>query len=53
MVHQLLVYADAVNILGGSVRTVKKNAAALTVGSKETELEVNADKSKYLIMFRN
>jgi len=24
--HQLLAYADAVNILGGSVDTVKKNA---------------------------
>jgi hypothetical protein len=23
--HQLLVYADGVNILGGSVQTVKKN----------------------------
>ena len=41
--HQLLVYADDVNILGGSVRTVKKNAEALIVASKETELEVNVD----------
>jgi len=24
--HQLLVYADGVNILGGSVRSVKENA---------------------------
>ena len=27
--HQLLVYADDVNILGGSVHTVKENAEAL------------------------
>ena len=27
--YQLLVYADDVNILGGSVHTVKKNAEAL------------------------
>ena len=27
--HQLLVYADEVNILGGSVHTVKENAEAL------------------------
>ena len=29
--HQFLVYADDVNILGGSVHTVKENAEALTV----------------------
>ena len=27
--HQLLAYADDVNILGGSVHTVKENAEAL------------------------
>ena len=43
--HQLLVYADDVNILGGSVHTVKKNAEALIVARKETGLEVNADKT--------
>jgi len=40
--HQLLVYVD-VNILGGSVHTVKENTEALVVVSKETGLEVNAD----------
>ena len=33
--HQLLVYADDVNILGGSVRTIKENAKALLVASKD------------------
>jgi len=42
--HQLLVYADDVNILGGSIYIIQKNAEALIVASKETELEVNADK---------
>ena len=37
--HQLLVYADDVNILRGSVHTVKKNTEALVVASKETGLE--------------
>jgi len=37
--HQLLVYADDANILGGSVHTVKENAEALIVASKENELE--------------
>ena len=38
--HQLLVYVDDVNILGGSVHTIKKNTEAIVVASKETELEV-------------
>ena len=45
--HQLLVYADDDNILGGNVPTIKENAEALIVASKETGLEVNADKSRY------
>jgi len=51
--HQLLVYADDVNILGGSVQTVKENAEALVVASKETGLKVNADKTKYMAMSRD
>jgi hypothetical protein len=42
--HQLLVYVDDVNILGGSIHTVRKNTEALLITSKETGLEVNADK---------
>jgi len=52
-IHQFLVYADDVNILGGSVCTIKKHAKALLVASKETGLEVNADKTKYMVMFRD
>jgi len=48
--HQLLVYADDVNVLVGSIHTVKENSEALIVVSKETGLEVNADKSKYKVM---
>jgi len=48
--HQLLAYADDVNILGGSVDTVKGNGEALAVASMETGQEVNADKSKYMVM---
>ena len=48
--HQLLVYADDINILGGSVHTIKENAEALIVASKENRLEVNADKTGYMIM---
>ena len=51
--HQLLAYADDVNILGGSIHTVKENAEALIVATKESGLEVNADKTKYMIMSRD
>jgi hypothetical protein len=49
---QLLAYADDVNILGGSVYTVKENAEALIVATKEIRLEVNADKTKYMVVSR-
>jgi len=45
---QLLVYADGVNILGGSIHTIKKNTGASLVSRGEIGLEVNADKSKYM-----
>jgi hypothetical protein len=48
--HQLPVYADAVNKFGGSSRAVKKNTKPLLVASKETGLEVNVDKIKYMFM---
>ena len=51
--HQLLAYADDVNILEGSAHTVKENAEALLVATKETGLEVNADKTKYMVMSRD
>ena len=44
--HQLLAYADDFNILGGSVHTIEQNTKALVVASKETGLELNADKTK-------
>jgi hypothetical protein len=48
--HQLLVYTDDVNMLDGSVHTTKENAEALLVASKEIGLEVNADKSEYMVL---
>jgi hypothetical protein len=48
--HQFLVYADDVNIFEGSVHTIKKNIESLVVSKKETGLEVNADKTKYMVM---
>jgi hypothetical protein len=51
--HQHLVYADDFNTLGGSVHTIKKNTDALLVGSKEIGLDVNADKTKYMVVSRD
>ena len=36
----------------GSIHTVKEKAEALVVATKEIELAVNADKTKYMVMFR-
>ena len=46
-------YADDVTILGRSVHTITAKAEALVVASKENGLEVNADKSKYMVMSRD
>ena len=51
--HQLLAYADDVNILGGSVHNVTKNEEALVVATREIGLEVNAHKTKYMTVFRD
>ena len=37
--QHLLVYADDVNILGGSVHSIKKNVEALVVAGKKIRLE--------------
>ena len=51
--YQLLVYADDVNILGGSLHTVKKNTEALAAATMEIGLEVNAHKTKYMTVSRD
>jgi stalled ribosome rescue protein Dom34 len=51
--HQLLVYADDVSILGGGILIIKENAVSLVVASQEIELEVTADKTKYMVMSRD
>jgi len=51
--HQFVVYTDDVNILGLSLRKIDKNPEALVVASKEIGLEVNADKTKYMVMSRD
>jgi hypothetical protein len=48
--HQFFIYADDVNIFGKSKHTVEKKTEALVFASKETGLEVNASKTKYVVM---
>jgi hypothetical protein len=51
--HQLLAYADEVNLLGDSVDTIKKNTETLIDASKEVGLEISVDKTKYMLLSRH
>jgi hypothetical protein len=44
--HQLLAYADDVNLLGYNIETINRNTESLTDASKEVGLEVNVEKTK-------
>ncbi|KAJ4428164.1 hypothetical protein ANN_24179, partial [Periplaneta americana] len=50
--HQLLVYADDVT-LGENPQTIRENAEILVEASKAIGLEVNPEKTKYMIMSRD
>jgi hypothetical protein len=51
--HRLLVYADDVNLLGDNIVTIKKNMETLIDASKEVGLEVNTEKTKYMLLSRH
>ncbi|KAJ4428541.1 hypothetical protein ANN_24585 [Periplaneta americana] len=51
--HQLLVYADEVNMLAENTRTIRENTGILLEASKAIGLEVNPEKTKYMIMSRD
>jgi hypothetical protein len=49
--HQLLVYADDVNLLGDSVNTIKENSDTLLEVSRDIGLEINAEKTEFVGTF--
>jgi hypothetical protein len=48
--QQLQVYADDVNLLGDNTDTIKKNTETLIDASKEVGLQVNTEKTKYMLL---
>jgi hypothetical protein len=48
--HQLLGYADDVNLLEDNIDTIKKHTETLTDASKEVGLEKNIEKTRYMLL---
>jgi hypothetical protein len=50
--HRLMAYADDVNLLGDNIDTIEKNNETLIDASKEVGLEINVEKTKYMLLSR-
>jgi hypothetical protein len=51
--NQLLLYADAVNLLGDNISIIKKKHRNFNNASKEVRLGVNAEETKYMLLPRH
>jgi hypothetical protein len=51
--HQLLAYADDVNLLGDNIDTIEKNTETQIDSSKEVGLETNVEKTKCMLLSRH
>jgi hypothetical protein len=51
--HQLLAYADDVNLLGDNIDTIEKSTETLINASREVGLEINVEKTKYMLLSRH
>jgi hypothetical protein len=52
-IHQLLAYANDVNLLGDNINTIKKNTESLIDAIKDIGLEINVEKTKYMLVSRH
>jgi hypothetical protein len=50
--HQVLGYADDVNLLGDNISTIKKNTETLIDVTEKCDMEVNRDITKYVLLSR-
>jgi hypothetical protein len=45
--------SDDTNLVGGNINTIRKDTEALIGASREVGLEVNTEKTKYMVVYRH
>jgi hypothetical protein len=48
--HQLLAYADDVNVMEDNIDTMRKNSELLIYASREVPLDINIERTKYVLL---